>query len=76
MDYNFESIVPVTKGMYNNFYYSLTTSACDTATLTLIVFMLQIIQYGKNKILTFLLLTIVTKIHSFWSSLVWHSQLL
>ena len=41
------------------------TSVCDTATLTLIVFMLLIIQYGKNKILTLLLLAIVTKINFF-----------
>ena len=72
--YNFESGVPATKGMQNNFYYGLMTSAHDTDTLTLIVFMLQIIQYGKNKILTLLLFTIVTKIHSFWSSMVQHSH--
>ena len=54
------------------FYYDLTTSVHDTGTLTLIVFMLQFIQYGKNKILTLLLLVIVTKIHSFgvpWCSI-------
>ena len=57
-------------------YYGLITFVNDTATLTLIVFMLQINQYGTNKFLTLLLLRIAPKIHLFMSSLVWHSHLL
>ena len=45
---NFENIVPVTK-RYVKFYYGLMTFVHDTATLTLIVFMLQIIQKERTK---------------------------
>ena len=50
---------------------------CNTATFTLIVFVLQITELKcKNNILTLLFLAIMTKNHSCWSSLVQHSHFL
>ena len=39
-----KSFVPATRGMQNNIYYGLMTSICNAATLTLIMFMLQITE--------------------------------
>ena len=60
------------KKVCKTFYYGSITYIHDIATLTLIMFMLQITK--RNNILTLLLLAIVTKIHSFGSVLVQHSH--